>query len=81
MTLTTAQHNRLDALPENARVVGVDRECPLVEYPFPSGRVVRIDPSGRTIPATGDALDNIQERRGWIQRRRAELGWGPWPRL
>jgi hypothetical protein len=48
--LTTAQHARLDRMSAGARVVGVDRECPLVRQP--NGRLVRIQPSGRLVAAT-----------------------------
>jgi hypothetical protein len=48
--LTAAQHARLDRMSAGARVVGVDRECPLVRQP--NGRLVRIQPSGRLVAAT-----------------------------
>ncbi len=48
--MTAAQYARLDRMSANARVVGVDRECPLVRQP--NGRLVRIQPNGRLVAAT-----------------------------
>jgi hypothetical protein len=44
----------------NARVVGVDRECPLVREP--TGRLVRIQPSGRVVAATTMASRSVSVR-------------------
>ncbi len=49
----------------NARVVGVDRECPLVREP--SGRLVRIQANGRVVAATTMASRKVSgtpKRRG-----------------
>jgi hypothetical protein len=43
MDLTTAQHMRLDRLPERARVIGLVEDCPVVLL---DGRVHRIDTDG-----------------------------------
>ncbi len=48
--MTAAQYARLDRMSANSRVVGIDRECPLVRQP--SGRLVRIQPNGRLVAAT-----------------------------
>lgn len=55
--MTAAQHARLDRMSAKARVVGVDRDCPLVRQP--SGRLVRIQPSGRVVAATTMASRNL----------------------
>jgi hypothetical protein len=49
-----------------ARVVGVDRECPLVRQS--NGRLVRIQPNGRLVAATMMASRNltVRQRRAGI---------------
>jgi hypothetical protein len=59
--LTAAQHARLDRMSAGARVVGVDRECPLVRQP--DGRLVRIQPSGRLVAATMMASRGLTVKR------------------
>lgn len=62
--MTTAQYARLDRMSASARVVGVDRECPLVRQP--NGRLVRIQPNGRLVAATimaSRSLTVTQKRR------------------
>jgi hypothetical protein len=44
----------------NARVIGMDRECPLVRQP--NGRLVRIQPNGRLVAATVLASRNLGRR-------------------
>lgn len=64
--MTAAQYARLDRMSANARVVGVDRECPLVRQP--NGRLVRIQPNGRLVTATiiaGRTL-RVPEKRGGV---------------
>jgi hypothetical protein len=48
--VTSAQYARLDRMPANARIVGVDGDCPLVRQP--NGCLVRIQPNGRLVAAT-----------------------------
>jgi hypothetical protein len=59
--MTAAQHARLDRMPANARVVGMDRECPLVRQS--NGRLVRIQANGRVVAATGMASRNLRVRQ------------------
>jgi hypothetical protein len=59
--VTAAQYARLDRMSANARVVGVDRECPLVRQP--NGRLVRIQPNGRLVAATIMASRTLRGRR------------------
>jgi hypothetical protein len=64
--MTASQYARLDRMSANARVVGVDRECPLVRQP--NGRLVRIQPNGRLVAATIMASRNlrVRQKRGSI---------------
>jgi hypothetical protein len=64
--VTAAQYARLDRMSANARVVGVDRECPLVRQP--NGRLVRIQPNGRLVAATIMASRTLRvgHKRGGI---------------
>ena len=64
MMLTDAQHDRLDLLPDECRVVGADRDCPLVEN---GGRVVRVLPKGTLAQATRDAITHIEGRRAGLR--------------
>jgi hypothetical protein len=50
MKLTDQQSLRIAELPEDYRVVGVDRRSPLVRKP--TGQVLRIRQNGRIIAAT-----------------------------
>jgi hypothetical protein len=59
--MTAAQYARLDRMSADARVVGVDRECPLVRQP--NGRLVRIQPNGRLVAATGMASRHLGVRQ------------------
>ncbi len=59
--MTAAQHARLDRMSASARVVGVDRECPLVRQP--NGRLVRIQPNGRLVSATVMASRSLGVRQ------------------
>jgi hypothetical protein len=59
--MTAAQYARLDRMPVNARVVGVDRDCPLVRQP--NGRLVRIQPNGRLVAATVMASRSLGVRQ------------------
>jgi hypothetical protein len=58
--MTAAQYARLDRMSAEARVVGVDRECPLVRQP--NGRLVRIQPNGRLVAATVLASRSLRVR-------------------
>lgn len=64
--MTAAQHARLDRMSANARVVGMDRECPLVRQP--NGRLVRIQPNGRLVSATIVASRNLV-----VKKQRARI--------
>ena len=49
LQLTVQQSLRIDELPENYRVVGVDRAAPVVRKP--NGQLVRIQSNGRLVAA------------------------------
>ena len=61
MRLTDQQSLRIAELPEDYRVVGVDRSAPLVRKP--TGQVLRIQQNGRLPPATIAAKRGLAERR------------------
>lgn len=63
--LTDEQSERLEKFPENARVVGIDRNCPLVRqhdpaFPEINFRIVRVLPNGRTVPARADVTEKLR---------------------
>jgi hypothetical protein len=60
--LTDQQSLRIAELPEEYRVVGVDRRSPLVRKP--TGQVLRIQQNGRLIAATVGARRRLADR-GW----------------
>jgi len=55
--LSQQQSARMAELPENYRVVGVERSAPLLRKP--SGQIIRIQQNGRLTAAT------IAARPGW----------------
>jgi hypothetical protein len=61
VTLTDGQSVRISELPEDYRVVGVDRTAPLVRKP--NGQIMRIQPNGRLIAATIEAKSRLAGRR------------------
>jgi hypothetical protein len=62
MKLTDQQSVRIAELPEEYRVVGIDRTAPLVRKP--TGQILRIQPNGRLIAATIAAKQRLADRRG-----------------
>jgi hypothetical protein len=68
MTLTDQQRLRLEELPDDYRVVGVDRRAPLVRKP--NGQVVRIQQNGRLIAATIEAKLKLDGRISRADQRR-----------
>jgi hypothetical protein len=61
MRLTDQQSLRIAELPEDYRVVGVDRRAPLVRTP--TGQVLRIQQNGRLTAATIAAKRRLADRR------------------
>ena len=59
--LTDQQSLRIADLPENYRVVGVDRSAPFVRKP--TGQLMRIQPDGRLTAATIAARHRLTDRR------------------
>lgn len=59
--MTLAQRARLARLPASARVVGVDRACPIVRQP--DGRLARVEQDGRLVAATILANRKLELRR------------------
>lgn len=68
MTLTDQQRLRLEELPDDYRVVGIDRRAPLVRKP--NGQVVRIQQNGRLIAATIEAKLKLDGRISRADQRR-----------
>jgi hypothetical protein len=60
MRLTDQQSLRIADLPENYRVVGVDRSAPLVRKP--TGQLLRIEQNGRLTAATVAARRRLADR-------------------
>jgi len=60
LKLTDQQSLRIAELPEDYRVVGVDRAAPLVRKP--NSQIVRIQPNGRLIAATIAAKRRLADR-------------------
>ena len=61
LRLTYQQSVRIADLPENYRVVGVDRSAPFVRKP--TGRLMRIQQDGRLTVATVAAKGRLAARR------------------
>jgi hypothetical protein len=69
--LTEQQSTRIAELPEDYRVVGVDRGAPMVRKP--TGQVLRIQQNGRLVAATTDAKYRLAARAG--ERDRLAASW------
>jgi hypothetical protein len=67
LRLTDQQSLRIADLPENYRVVGVDRSAPFVRKP--SGQLLRIQQDGRLTAATVGAKGRLAARRGDREER------------
>ena len=65
--LTRKQHDRLEKMPEDAKVVGFDRNCPLVER---DGRVVRVLENGSVAVIPHAVRDEIADRRAGVKFER-----------
>jgi hypothetical protein len=72
MRLTAQQSARIAELPDEYRVVGVDRSTPLVRKP--AGKLLRIQPNGRLVAATIAARRGLARRDGEPARDHAEEG-------
>jgi hypothetical protein len=57
LTLTDQQGLRIAELPEDYRVIGIDRRAPFVRKP--TGQVMRIQKNGNLTAATGGAKDRL----------------------
>jgi hypothetical protein len=65
--LTYQQSLRIADLPENYRVVGVDRSAPFVRKP--TGQLMRIQQNGRLTVAAVDAKGRLAARRADQEKR------------
>jgi hypothetical protein len=65
--LTDQQSLRIADLPENYRVVGVDRSAPFVRKP--TGQLMRIQQNGRLTVAAVDAKGRLAARRADQEKR------------
>ena len=61
LTLTDQQALRIAELPEDYRVIGVDRSAPVVRKP--TGQIIRIQQNGSLIPTTIAARRKLADRR------------------
>jgi hypothetical protein len=57
LTLTDQQGLRIAELPEDYRVIGVDRNAPFVRKP--TGQILRIRQNGNLTAATTEATDRL----------------------
>jgi hypothetical protein len=57
LTLTDQQGLRIAELPEDYRVIGIDRSAPFVRKP--TGQVMRIQKNGNLTAATSGAKDRL----------------------
>ena len=57
LTLTDQQGLRIAELPEDYRVIGVDRNAPFVRKP--TGQILRIQQDGNLTAATTEATDRL----------------------
>lgn len=71
LTLTDQQGLRIAELPEDYRVVGIDRRAPFVCKP--TGQVMRIQENGTLIAATSGAKERLA-RKGTDQARHVASG-------
>jgi hypothetical protein len=71
LRLTDQQSLRIAELPDNYRVVGVDRSAPFVRKP--RGRLMRIQQNGRLTAATVEAKGRLAARRA-AQEKRLDSG-------
>jgi hypothetical protein len=60
LTLTDQQGLRIAKLPEDYRVIGIDRSAPFVRKP--TGQVLRIRQNGSMTPATAGAKSRLTDR-------------------
>jgi hypothetical protein len=61
LKLTHQQNFRITELPENYRVVGIDRGAPVVRKP--TGQILRVQQNGRLTAATTEAKCRLANRR------------------
>jgi hypothetical protein len=61
MTLTDQQRSRIAELPDDYRMIGVDRSAPLVVKP--TGQIMRVQQNGRLIAATSTAKRRLAAHR------------------
>ena len=61
LTLTDQQALRIAELPEDYRVIGVDRSAPFVRKP--TGQILRIGQNGKLTAATTEAKDRLTASR------------------
>jgi hypothetical protein len=61
LTLTDQQALRIAELPEDYRVVGVDRSAPFVRKP--TGQILRIQQNGKLTAATSEAKHRLAANR------------------
>ena len=61
LTLTDQQGLRIAELPEDYRVIGVDRNAPFVRKP--TGQILRIQQNGNLTAATTGAKDRLAASR------------------
>ncbi len=59
MINTPDQLDRMDVLPEDAKVIGYEDDCPVVRF---NGRMARITREGRVIAPSKKAEDQIAKR-------------------
>jgi hypothetical protein len=71
LKLTDQQRLRIGELPEDYRVIGVDRRAPFVRKP--TGQVLRIQQDGRLIAATIAARHRLADRRARMDHAGARL--------
>ncbi len=60
MTLTSEQHARLERMPDEAKIIGRDNGDPVVTF---AGRMLRVDPTGRTRELSMRSRIEISRRR------------------
>jgi len=85
LTLTDQQGVRIAELPEDYRVIGIDRSAPFVRKP--TGQILRIQQNGYLIAATIAAkrrlAGGLPTRTSWIRRTASSplpfLAGGSWP--
>jgi hypothetical protein len=70
--LSQQQSARMDELPEDYRVVGVERSAPLVRKP--TGQIIRIQQNGRLSAAT-IAVRRRLANASTVSDRRGDVSW------